>query len=363
MMTIFLPKQTMQFTTSLINNTFTPLYLTDSGACLLDQRKLPSEETWLPITSVNDMADAIQTMVVRGAPAIGVAAAYGLVLSARANAHLPLNDMISQLKKDGNQLAQTRPTAVNLTWAINEILALTVDAQSSAELLSRIPEKAINIHHEDIEACQSMGELGAATILNCLNNHREKGSNGATIMTHCNAGALATGGYGTALGVIRSLRDKDPSISIIASETRPRLQGAKLTAWELARENHPVTVISDNMAASLMRTGKIDAIVVGADRITANGDVANKIGTYSHALAAKAHNIPFYVAAPNSTIDLTLATGDSIPIEERSYNELYEVYGDNYPNNVNFLNPGFDVTPNHLITGIFTEQGMFNPRN
>lgn len=350
---------------SLINETFTPLVLTEVGAYLLDQRQLPSEEVWLTLSTAEAMADAIETMVVRGAPAIGIAAAYGMVLSCRAGIQQSLTEqaLLAHLSADAERLRQTRPTAVNLGWALDEMLAKAqqclTESSNSDDILAELTTKAIEIHDDDIRACHAIGELGAQIIHDALAKKRPAGLKNATIMTHCNAGALATGGYGTALGVIRSLVALEPSIRVIASETRPRLQGAKLTAWELARDGIDVTVITDNMAASLMRASNIDAVVTGADRITANGDAANKIGTYSHALAAKAHNIPFVIAAPMSTVDKTLASGNDIPIEERDYGELFGIYGDNYPNSVQFLNPGFDVTPVELITAIVTEDGVF----
>lgn len=334
--------------------------LCENTLILIDQRKLPNTVQYVSIKNVLETAEAISTMVVRGAPAIGITAAYGLVLSAREHLLLqPLSSrhsFLTQITKDQQRLRQTRPTAVNLMWALDRMLCIINDTTSSGhswddtdreQLFEHIREAAIHIHQEDIQACQTIGKYGATVM-----------PQGATILTHCNAGALATGGYGTALGVIRSAFSQDSTITVIASETRPRLQGAYLTAWELTQDHIPTTLISDNMAASLMAHNKIQAVVVGADRIARNGDTANKIGTYMHALAAQAHQIPFYIAAPLSTIDMTCPSGASIPIENRSSDEMTAAYPDGYNVPVKYLTPAFDTTPASLITGIITEYGI-----
>ncbi|MFN8615320.1 MAG: S-methyl-5-thioribose-1-phosphate isomerase [Vampirovibrionales bacterium] len=345
----------------------TPLWWDNTAdtptAVLWDQRLLPAREDTVRVSTVADMAHAITAMMVRGAPAIGIAAAYGLVLSAYE--HLLSNNKSPSLEgfwqafaTDAATLRATRPTAVNLMWALDRMLGF-VQAQTNTlrcwdnanqqSLFEAIRTEANAIHAEDVAACEAMGAHGAAL----LQQHLPQG---ATVLTHCNAGALATGGYGTALGVIRSLYKADPTLKVVASETRPRLQGAKLTAWELCREGIPVTLVSDNMVASLMKQGSVDAVLVGADRIAQNGDTANKIGTYSHALAAYVHHIPFYVVAPLSTIDMTLKNGATIEIEERCPTEITDPYGE-YPVPVEFWNPGFDVTPAQYISQIITEKG------
>ncbi|WP_303674511.1 S-methyl-5-thioribose-1-phosphate isomerase [Vampirovibrio chlorellavorus] len=330
------------------------LELMPDGVRLLDQTALPNEVRYLTIRTAGDMADAIVTMLVRGAPAIGIAGAYGVVLSARESIQksLSFSDFKRQLLVDVDRLSKTRPTAVNLFWALNAMQAVIDEpADIATEVLERLTAKALQIHQEDWQACQAMGQYGAALV-----------PKGAGILTHCNAGALATGGYGTALGVIRSAYANDPTIRVYADETRPRLQGARLTTWELVEDGIPVTLISDNMSGSLMRDGKIQFVVVGADRITANGDTANKIGTYNLAIIAQAHQVPFYVAAPLSTIDLSLATGQEIPIEERDASEISTINNELIcAKGVNFYNPSFDVTPASYIAGIITEKGIARP--
>ncbi len=330
-----------------------PLYLTDTAAVLLDQTQLPTTQKNVETFTVVEMAKAIETMIVRGAPAIGIAAAYGLVLSIRQfiqTGNSTTEDYKKQFQTDKKRLLNTRPTAVNLSWALNE-MENTLHSQDFASLETikeAFTKKALQIHQEDIDACKTMGDFGAELM-----------PAGATILTHCNAGALATGGYGTALGVIRSAYAKDATIQVIADETRPRFQGARLTTWELVQDAIPVTLISDNMSASLMAAGKINAVVVGADRITANGDVANKIGTYGVAVLAKAHNIPFYVAAPKSTFDLSLQSGADIPIEYRNDDEINVINCEAIAaQGSQFFNPGFDVTPAHLVSAIITEHGI-----
>lgn len=330
------------------------LELTAEGVKLLDQTALPNEVRYLTIRTAGEMAEAIVTMLVRGAPAIGIAGAYGTVLSAREYfaSDMPLAEMREKVLADTQVLSETRPTAVNLFWALAEMRKVLDElVETPADLLNRLTEKARQIHREDWEACQRMGDFGATLV-----------PRGAGIITHCNAGALATGGYGTALGVIRSAFAKDSTIRVFADETRPRLQGARLTTWELIEDGIPVTLVSDNMSGSLMRDGKIDMVVVGADRITANGDTANKIGTYNLALIAHAHGVPFYVAAPLSTIDMSMATGTEIPIEERDPTEISTINGELIcAKGVSFYNPSFDVTPAKYIAGIITEKGIARP--
>jgi methylthioribose-1-phosphate isomerase len=330
------------------------LTLLNDGVNLLDQTALPNAVRYLSICTASEMADAIVTMLVRGAPAIGLAGAYGTVLSARSAfaSNLSLEDFRKQVLADIEALSQTRPTAVNLFWALDEMKKiLKAPVESTAQLLDLLTQKARQIHQEDWDACRRMGDYGASLV-----------PQGAGIITHCNAGALATGGYGTALGVIRSAFAKDPTIRVYADETRPRLQGARLTTWELIEDGVPVTLICDNMSGSLMRAGKIDMVVVGADRITANGDTANKIGTYNLALIAQAHGVPFYVAAPLSTIDRAMRSGDEIPIEERDPTEISTINGELIcAKGVQFYNPSFDVTPANYIAGIITEKGIARP--
>ncbi len=321
---------------------------------LLDQSRLPEHVEFLDCKDYRAVADAIRELKVRGAPAIGVTAALGVALGAQAVSATEFPAFAQALVPICDHLAATRPTAVNLFWAIDRmkkklasLSALAVPAAKAALLA-----EAQAILDEDIALCKAMGRHGAELI-----------ANGQTVLTHCNAGALATAGYGTALGVIRAAWEQGKKIQVIADETRPVLQGARLTAWELMQDKIPVTLITDNMAGSLMRQGKIQLCVVGADRIAANGDVANKIGTYSVAVLAKAHGIPFYVAAPYSTIDLKTKTGADIPIEQRNSLEVTTIHG-SYPvapAGVAVYNPAFDVTPAELITGIITERGVFKP--
>ena len=306
---------------------------------LLDQTKLPVEETWIPYTDYRPVADAICTMVVRGAPAIGVTAAYAYCLAALAG------DKLDEAKA---VLAASRPTAVNLFWALDRMARKAADCSGDPETLIA---EAVAIHQEDVSMCKAMGLYGAAVV-----------PDHARILTHCNAGALATGGYGTALGVIRAAHEQGKVDMVYADETRPLLQGARLTAYELVTDHIPATLIADNMAASLMAKGKIDMVVVGCDRMAANGDFANKIGTYSVAVNAHHHGVPFYVALPCSTIDLTIPDGSGIPIEERDKNEVRTLYGvQTAPATVEVYNPAFDVTPHSLVTGIITEKGVIYP--
>jgi len=325
---------------------------TPEGVRFIDQTRLPLEESYVLATTYEEVADVIVTMVVRGAPAIGVSAAYGVALGAERSTAATADAFTQEFETICARLAGTRPTAVNLFWAIDRMKRLFAELRAKnvtmAEVKKRILAQAHAMYDEDIAACKAMGAFGGELLPD------EVG-----VLTHCNAGALATCGYGTALGVIRSAVEMGKQIHVYADETRPFLQGARLTAWELMADGIPTTVICDNMAASLMRAGKIKAVVVGADRIAANGDFANKIGTYNVAILAKEHGIPFYVAAPWSTIDLATETGDAIPIEERSPLEVTHHGGKQLtPNGVGIYNPAFDVTPAKYVTAIITERGV-----
>ena len=328
-----------------------PIIWQNDRVLLIDQTLLPGEYKIVEINSSEEMARAIKTMIVRGAPAIGVSAAYGIYLGAKEISITDKNEFLKQLEEIAVILRQTRPTAVNLFWAIERMLKVANQTNGTVEeIQTALLETAKNIHAEDIQTCKNIGDLG----VKFLPTAPEK----LNILTHCNAGALATAGYGTALGVIRSAWRDGRLAKVYADETRPRLQGAKLTTWECVQENIPVTLISDNMSAHCMKQGLIHAVVVGADRIAANGDTANKIGTYSLAIVAKAHNIPFFVAAPLSTIDFKLSNGSQIPIEERDAKEIYQVGETRIcPEGIEFYNPAFDVTPAELIAGIMTEYG------
>lgn len=337
------------------NNPVYPIVWRDDRVLLIDQTRLPQNYAVVEIKCCEDMARAIRTMIVRGAPAIGVAAAYGMYLGARDIKTDDRETFLTELEEVAKLLRQTRPTAVNLFWAIARMLKTAHETLGSVDHLKiALLETAQGIQVEDLQICQAIGDNGLAA----MPATPEK----LCILTYCNAGSLATAGYGTALGVVRSTWRQQRLARIYACETRPRLQGAKLTAWECSQEGIPVTLITDNMAAHCMNRGLIDAVVVGADRIAANGDTANKIGTYSVALLAKAHNIPFFVAAPLSTVDFELPTGDLIPIEERHPSEIYQI-GDTVicPTGVEFYNPGFDVTPAELISAIITEKGAMRP--
>jgi methylthioribose-1-phosphate isomerase len=319
---------------------------------MVDQRKLPTKEVYLTCKTPSEVAKAIKTMVIRGAPAIGVSAAYGLALSVRRSTAAGTKQLTTEFLKDCDLLAGTRPTAVNLFWAIDRMKAVfsaqVLGGASVDDLRQVMLDEAQAIHDEDVASCRAIGQHGGALV-------PEK----AGILTHCNAGALATAGYGTALGVIRGAIEQGRSVTVFADETRPVLQGARLTAWELVRDGIDTTVISDNMAAVLMRQGRINFIVVGADRIAANGDAANKIGTYTVAVLAKEHGVPFYVAAPLSTIDMRTLDGDAIPIEERNRREVTHVGSTQIaPDAAKVYNPAFDVTPSRLIAGIITERGV-----
>lgn len=322
---------------------------------LLDQSRLPGAIEFLDCRDYQSVAEAIRTLKVRGAPAIGVTAAMGVALGAQTVQTTDDATFAQTVLKICDELAATRPTAVNLFWAIERMRRKleSLKGQPVSSIKQMLISESQSILEEDITLCKTMGRHGADLI-----------RDGQTVLTHCNAGSLATAGYGTALGVIRSAWEQGKKINVIADETRPVLQGARLTAWELMQDQIPVTLITDNMAGTLMRQGKIHLCVVGADRIAANGDVANKIGTYSVAVLAKAHNIPFYVAAPYSTIDLKTKTGEDIPIEQRNPSEVITIHGSHpvAPKGVAVYNPAFDVTPAELITGIITERGVFKPQ-
>ena len=325
---------------------------TDAGVVMVDQRLLPTEEVYPVFKTYEEVANAIKEMVIRGAPAIGVAAAMGVALGTRDAAANTPEELDAAFNNVCSVLGATRPTAVNLFWAIERMRRLYAEQRAAgasvANLRVRLIAEAQAMHVEDIAANRAMGAFGAALI-----------PDEATVLTHCNAGALATAGYGTALGVIRAAVEAGKKVAVFADETRPFLQGARLTAWELQKDDIPVTLITDNMAGHFMKAGKIDCVVVGADRIAANGDVANKIGTYSVAVLAKENNIPFYVAAPISTLDLTLPDGSHIPIEERTPLEVTHVKGQQIaPDGVTIANPAFDVTPYRYVSAIITERGI-----
>ncbi|HEV2173952.1 MAG TPA: S-methyl-5-thioribose-1-phosphate isomerase [Nitrospira sp.] len=326
----------------------------DGAVRLLDQSRLPESVKFLDCRDVDAVAGAIRELKVRGAPAIGVTAAMGVALGAQSIASTEYDVFAKTLFTICDHLAATRPTAVNLFWAIERMKQklVALRAEPIASIKAALMKESQAILEEDIALCKAIGRHGAGLI-----------QTGQTVLTHCNAGALATAGYGTALGVIRAACEQGKKIQVIADETRPVLQGARLTAWELMQDQIPVTLITDNMAGSLMRQGKIHLCVVGADRIAANGDVANKIGTYSVAVLAKAHGIPFYVAAPYSTIDLRTKSGADIPIEQRNPLEVTTIHGSQpiAPTGVAVYNPAFDVTPAELISGIITERGVFKP--
>ena len=318
----------------------TPLRWDGDTLFLLDQRLLPGEERWIPCSTPAAVADAIRTMVVRGAPAIGVSAAYGMAMAAKRG---------DDLAQAADELKRSRPTAVNLAWAVDRMISVADAARrNGSDVVATLIAEAERIDREDLEANMRIGQFGAALL-----------GQSATILTHCNAGALATAGYGTALGVIRAAVDGGKRIAVFADETRPYLQGARLTAWELQKDNIDVTLITDNMSGHFFQQGTFDAVIVGADRIAANGDTANKIGTYTVAVLASAHRVPFYVAAPHSTIDFNCPTGAGIPIEERSSTEVTEMFGERIsPIGVPARHPAFDVTPARLITAIITDRGV-----
>jgi methylthioribose-1-phosphate isomerase len=327
----------------------------EGAVVMVDQRKLPGQELYLRCRTAQEVARAIRTMVIRGAPAIGVAAAMGIALGMRNSSAKGTRQFAVDFQKICDMMASTRPTAVNLFWAIDRMKAVFAEAaqagQSPEEIAARLEREARAIHDEDVAACRAMGAFGAAVV-----------PDGARVLTHCNAGALATAGYGSALGVIRAAVEQGKRIAVIADETRPFLQGARLTAWELVRDGIDTTVITESMAGPLMRAGDIDIVVVGADRIAANGDTANKIGTYTVAVLAHEHKLPFYVAAPLSTLDLATPDGDHIPIEERDQREVSHLGSARLtPVGAHIRNPAFDITPHRYITGFITERGIFKP--
>lgn len=339
---------------SLSSNVNTIDWIEPGVARLIDQTKLPYEFITVNITNYKEMEEAIKNMLIRGAPAIGIAGAFGFVLGALELVDLNSKDEFYQkLKEIGDYLVNARPTAVNLEWAVKRLLTLAISIKhlEIAQIIDKLKTEAIKMHQEDLDACKTMGKYGATVV-----------PKGATILTHCNAGGLATVGYGTALGVIRAAYEQDQTIKVFADETRPRQQGARLTVWELLQEGIDTTLITDGMCAHFMSQGLIDMVVVGADRIAANGDAANKIGTYTVAIVANEFNVPFYVAAPLSTIDPNISSGQQIPIEERSHDEV-RIINDEYicPKEVKVINPGFDVTPARFIAGIITEKGIIRP--
>jgi methylthioribose-1-phosphate isomerase len=320
---------------------------TPDGVVMIDQTKLPREEVYVTCTTYEEVADAIRTMVIRGAPAIGVAAAMGVALGVL---HADPARLDAEFERISATLAATRPTAVNLFWGIDRMKRVFTEVR--AEPIQRIRERLIReaqqIRLEDIAINEAIGRNGADLV-----------PDGKTVLTHCNAGALATAGYGTALGVVRAAVSSGKKIDVFADETRPFLQGARLTVWELQHDSIPATLITDNMAGHFLKSGRIGCVVVGADRIAANGDVANKIGTYSVAVLAKENGVPFYVAAPISTLDLTLASGAEIPIEQRAANEVTHVFGVAVaPDGIPVENPAFDITPSRYVTAIITERGV-----
>ncbi len=330
-----------------------PVKWTDEGVNMLDQRLLPTEEKWLMLKSYGEVADGIRDMVVRGAPAIGVSAAYGIALGVKQFVGTNVDDLEEELEYICDVMSKTRPTAVNLFWAIDRMKRVFAKAKDDGKPISDIKQILIDdskaIHEEDIESQRLIAQFGGELL-----------ENNSTVLTHCNAGALATGGvWGTALGVIRGAINQGKKVSVIADETRPYLQGARLTAWELLQDEIPVTLITDNMSGHLMKKGRVQAVVVGSDRIAANGDVANKIGTYMVAVLARQHGIPFYVAAPLSTVDLNCPTGEEIPIEERDIREITHVKDIRLaPEGIEVNNYAFDVTPNEFVDAIITEKGV-----
>ncbi|MBX5494028.1 MAG: S-methyl-5-thioribose-1-phosphate isomerase [Bryobacteraceae bacterium] len=323
---------------------------TEDGVVMIDQTRLPREEVYVTCRDYREVAEAIRSMVVRGAPAIGVSAAMGVALGVLKASE---EDLDGQVEVICETLAATRPTAVNLFWAIDRMKRLYASLRHLplSEIRERMVKEAQQIKQEDIAINQAIGRFGADLV-----------PDGKTVLTHCNAGALATAGYGTALGVIRAAVAAGKRIDVFADETRPFLQGARLTAWELQQDGIPTTLITDNMAGHFLKSGRIGCVVVGADRIAANGDVANKVGTYSVAVLAKENNVPFYVAAPISTLDMTLESGDQIPIEQRSPSEVTHVFGvEVAPPGISVENPAFDVTPSRYVTAIITERGVARP--
>ena len=322
------------------------------AVCLIDQTRLPHVQAVVRCTTVPETADAIRRMVVRGAPAIGVTAAYGMALAAQQSSDMTNSAILAALDAAKSTLDAARPTAVNLAWATERIVRVAQAQQApTTDLRTLVLDEARAIHAEDLAMCHAIGDHGAALL-----------SEGSRILTHCNAGGLATAGYGTALAPIRTAHAQGKHLHVLVDETRPFMQGSRLTAWELQQAGIPMTLITDNMAGYFMRRGEVDCIIVGADRIVANGDVANKIGTYSLAVLARAHGLPFYVAAPSSTVDLRIADGDGITIEQRNPDEVTHMGGQLVaPEGVVAAHPAFDVTPHTLIDAIITEQGVIYP--
>jgi methylthioribose-1-phosphate isomerase len=320
----------------------------DNKVIMIDQTKLPNEEVYLKCQTYEDVADAIKRMVIRGAPAIGVAAAMGIALGAIKIETRDRAKFLGEVNKITDVILATRPTAVNLFWAGKRMLRVLDEQEGNIDQIkTRLVQEANNILEEDIEICRNIGRIGAELI-----------KDNSVVLTHCNAGALATAGYGTALGVVRCAYEAGKNIKVIATETRPILQGARLTAWELHKDGIPVSLITDNMVGHIMSKGMVDAVVIGADRIARNGDFANKIGTYSISVLAKSHGIPFYVAAPISTIDYDCPEGSSIPIEERNTAEVTHILGNRIAPDVNVYNPAFDITPSENVSSIITEKAI-----
>ncbi|MDZ5710960.1 S-methyl-5-thioribose-1-phosphate isomerase [Jeotgalibacillus haloalkalitolerans] len=331
-----------------MTNFIKPVIWEGDAIRLLNQQKLPREVEYIFLKTIEDVWNSITELKVRGAPAIGITAAFGLALWAKNSGLNELEILKSELAVKAVYLNSSRPTAVNLSWALQRLLKAAEEEASAAKVIERLETEAILIQQQDEETCKRIGEYGFSLL-----------PDDATVLTHCNTGAIATSKYGTALGAFYIAKEQGSDIHVYATETRPVLQGARLTAWELQQADIAVTLITDNMAAHVLKTKNIDAILVGADRITANGDTANKIGTYGLAILAKAHGIPFYVAAPLSTIDLETATGDDIVIEERHAEEITHIGGKRIaPEDINVFNPAFDVTPHGLISGIVTEKGI-----
>ncbi len=332
---------------------FKTIEYVDGLVRMIDQTRLPNEKTYVDCRSIEDVEEAIRTMIIRGAPAIGVAAAMGVSLGADSIHLNSFDPFYAELETLCDQLALSRPTAVNLAWSIERMKRVARESKELPihKLKLRLKQEALTICEEDIRINKSMGAHGQTLI-----------ENGNTVLTHCNAGALATAGFGTALGVVRSAVNSGKKVKVIANETRPFLQGARLTVWELKEDNIPVKLITDSMCGFFMQKKQVDVVIVGADRIAANGDVANKIGTYMVAVLAARHGIPFYVAARISTLDLSLASGEEIPIEERSAGEVVRINDKRIaPEGIEVAHPAFDVTPNELVTAIITENGIVRP--
>ena len=330
-----------------------PVEYVDGIVRMIDQTRLPVEKVFIDCKTIDDVANAIKTMIIRGAPAIGVSAAMGVSLAAEMIQADNFEKFYTQLEDKCLNLAQSRPTAVNLAWAIERMKSVARESKSLSisELKKKLKQESIDICKEDIESNMAMGSFGQTLI-----------NDGSTVLTHCNAGALATAGFGTALGVIRAAVNAGKKIEVLADETRPFLQGARLTVWELMEDNIPVKLITDNMSGFFMKNNQVDVVVVGADRIAGNGDVANKIGTYMVAVLAQKHQIPFYVAAPISTLDLSLNSGEEIPIEQRSEDEVMTLNNKRItPEGASAAHPAFDITPNDLVTAIITDKGIAKP--